>query len=172
VFHLSESDSGRVAVGNPVSLGVSSHPGRRFEAVVTVVSPTIDSASRTLRVKARVDDPEGELRPGLFAHVELGVAERTGVPMIPEEAVLQRTSGSVVFSLKDDQRVERVSVETGTHREGLVEIRSGLAAGDWVVIQGQAGLVDDLAVVAQDMHGNPLGARLAAKPAGDVGGVQ
>ena len=112
-FRLAEIDSSRVAVGQRVAVRVAPYPDEVFEAHVTVISPTIDVRTRTLRVKAALDNREGRLRPGLFARADLGVSRRTGVLMVPEEAVLQRSDGSVVFRMAGENRVQRQVVETG-----------------------------------------------------------
>ena len=93
-----------------------------------VVSPRIDPATRTLRVKARVENDERKLRPGLFARADLGVAVRESVPMIPEQAVLQRSDGSVVFVVRDGNRAERRQVQLGVFRDGLAEVDRGRRA--------------------------------------------
>ncbi|MBW2274099.1 MAG: efflux RND transporter periplasmic adaptor subunit [Deltaproteobacteria bacterium] len=161
VFHLSEVDSGRVLTGQRVEVRVAPHPGEAFEATVSVIYPTIDPQTRTLRVKATLANPDGRLRPGLFARADLGVALRKGVTMVPEEAVLQRTDGAVIFLLRGEGRVERRVVELGVFREGLVEVKGeskgvmgGLQADDVVVTRGHADLIDGAVV------------RLEAQPAG------
>src|SRR5262249_50326328 len=106
-FHLTERDSARVEVGHPVEVRVTPYPDEVFHAKVHVVSPRIDPATRTLRVKALVENPERKLRPGLFARADLGVAVRERVAMVPEQAVLQRSDGSVVFVVRDGNRAER-----------------------------------------------------------------
>jgi RND family efflux transporter MFP subunit len=109
---------------------------------VTFVAPTIEARTRTLRVKAELANGDGRLRPGTFAHVDLGVARRDGVVMVPEEAVLQRADGQVVFRVVDGDRVERRVIRTGLHREGRIEVVEGLGAGDTVVTRGHVALVD------------------------------
>jgi membrane fusion protein (multidrug efflux system) len=153
-FHLPEADSSRAAPGQPVTLTVDPYPGERFEAKVIFVSPTIDPRTRTLRVKAQLANPEGRLRPGLFARADLGVAEREGVLLVPEEAILQRADGAIAFRLIEADRAERVQIETGVHHEGWVEIRGGLEAADQVIVRGHADLADGVrvAVQATDRH--------------------
>ncbi len=153
-FHVTEVDSGRVRLGQTVEIRVDPYPDQVFHATVSVVSPTIDPRTRTLRVKAVLDNAAGALRPGLFARIDLGVAERSGIAMIPEEAVLQRAEGSVVFRCDDEHRVERILVRTGVHRDGNVEIVSGLAAGDRVVVRGHASLVDGERVAPRQPDGS------------------
>ncbi|MGH0038522.1 MAG: efflux RND transporter periplasmic adaptor subunit [Myxococcota bacterium] len=164
-FHLPEADSARVAVGNEVSVRVAPYPDESFEAKVSVVSPTIDEATRTLRVKAIVPNADGRLRPGLFARADLGVAHREAVVMIPEEALLQRADGAVVFRLVGEERVERLNVETGTYSDGWVEIRGGVSADDWIVVRGQTELVDGSAVSVRDAEGRPTSAAASREPA-------
>lgn len=141
-FHLPEADAARVGLGMQIDVGVAPYPDEVFLATVHVVSPTIDRRTRTLRVRALIENADGRLRPGLFARANLGVARRQGVILVPEEAVQQRADGAVVFRVLDGNRVERRLVTLGTMREGEVEIRSGLAKGDRVVSRGHADLVD------------------------------
>jgi membrane fusion protein (multidrug efflux system) len=155
-FRLTEADSGRVALGQIVAFRVAPFPDEVFEGEVTVIAPTIDEKSRTLRVKACVDNPEGRLRPGLFARTDLGIAEREGVIVIPEEAVLQRADGPVVFRAVADARVERVVVETGAYHDGQIEIVRGLAAGDRIVLRGHFRLSDGQRVSARTVDGEPV----------------
>jgi membrane fusion protein (multidrug efflux system) len=161
-FHLAERDSARVVVGQKVHVTVAPFPDEIFRGVVTVVSPTIDARTRTLRVKAQIDNRDGRLRPGLFARADLGIAVREGVLLVPEEAVLLRADGSIVFRRGEGNRVERVAVETGEHRGGQVEIARGLAPGDQVVARGQAGLVDGALVSPRNADGSPVTAAVSA----------
>lgn len=152
-FHVAERDSSRVAPGQEVTLTVDPHPGETFRGRVSLIAPVIDPKTRTLRVEADVANPGGRLRPGLFARVDLGVAVRKGVLMVPEEAVLQRADGEVVFRAGQGNRVQRVVVTTGSHHEGLVEVARGLAAGDVIVTRGQAGLVDGALISPRNPDG-------------------
>lgn len=155
-FHLTERDSGRVELGDRVQVRVAPHPDEVFEARVNVVSPRIDSRTRTLRVKAELDNADGRLRPGLFARADLGVAVREGVPMLPEDAILQRSDGSVVYVLDGGSRVQRRNVRTGVYRDGYVEAVEGVAAGELVVVRGQARLLDGSVVDVRTEDGEPV----------------
>jgi membrane fusion protein (multidrug efflux system) len=153
-FYLPEADTSRVKLGDPIRLTVAPYPDEEFEAVVDVVSPTIDRRTRTLRVKAMIANEDGRLSPGLFARAYLGVARHEGVVTVPEEAILQRADGSVVFKLTAENRVERRVVRTGVIRDGWVEIVDGLVAGDAVVRRGHSELVDGSAVVPRNPDGS------------------
>ncbi len=160
-FRLPEADAARVAPGQDVAVGVAPYPDEVFPAVVRFVSPTIDPDTRTLLVRAALDNADHRLRPGLFARVDLGVSRRDGVVMIPEEAVLQRADGQVVFRLVDGSRVERRSVETGQHADGEVEVR-GLEVRDRVVVRGQHLLTDGVRVSVRTPDGRPAADRAEA----------
>jgi len=131
-----------------------------------MISPRIDPRSRTLRVKARIENCETRLRPGLFARADLGVSERPAVPMVPESAILQRSDGSIAFRMVGTDQVERLVLDTGTIRDGYVEVVSGLAAGDLIVVRGHARLVDGSRVDVRTKAGEPA---VAAAPAAAPG---
>ena len=164
-FSVAEVDSGLVRPGQKVEVSLAPFPDERFAAVVTVVSPTIDPLTRTLRVKAELSNGAGRLRPGLFAHVELGVSERGGVVMVPEEALLQRAEGAVLYRMVGADRVERVRVVTGVFADGWVEVRGKLDASDRVVVRGQANLLDGGAVSIRSRDGRPVDQPQVAAPA-------
>jgi membrane fusion protein (multidrug efflux system) len=162
-FRVTEVDSGLVALGQTVDVRVAPFPDETFGATVTFVSPTIDTRTRTLRVKAQLENPEGRLRPGLFARVDLGISAREGIPMILEEAILRRADGAVVFRANGQNRVERIVIETGVYHEGYVEVVRGLAPGEMIVSRGQARLVDGQLVAPRNPDGT-----LLSRPMPDV----
>ena len=141
-FRVAEIDSSFVRLGQEVAVHVAPYPDRSFGAKVTVISPTIDPNTRTLRVKAVVDNAEGLLRPGLFARADLGLSVHEGVAVVPSSAVLQRVDGSVVFVLDGTNRATRRVVQLGSFKEGRVEVTKGLQAGDRVLVRGHADLLD------------------------------
>lgn len=155
-FHLAEKDSARVDVGVEVTVRVAPYPDEEFLARVVVVSPTIDPRTRTLRLKGELPNPEGRLRPGLFARVSLGVDRRDHVLMVPEEAILYRADGAIVFRVVGTDVVERRNIQPGVHRDGWVEVSSGLSAGDRVVRRGHTELIDGARVVAHHPDGTPV----------------
>lgn len=165
-FSVAEVDSARIVVGNEVEVSVAPYPSERFTAHVTVVAPTIDPSTRTLRVKAELPNPDLRLRPGLFAHVYVGVARRSNVMMVSESAILQRAEGAVLYRLVDGDRVERLVVEPGVQLGDLVEVRTGLVPGDQVVVRGQRDLVHGVAVSVRKRDGRPVDEPQVAAPNG------
>jgi hypothetical protein len=92
----------------------------------------------------------------LFAQTDLGVSEPRSVLAVPEDAVVQRADGAVVFRVGESERVERVHVVTGVIREGWIEIRSGLQRADVVVVRGQTRLDDGVMVSVRHADGQPV----------------
>lgn len=152
-FHVPERESSRVVQGAPVAVRVAPFPDEAFQAHVTLVSPTIDPTTRTLRVKAELPNPDARLRPGLFARADLGIAVHENVAMIPEEAVLQRAGGPIAFVVVDASRAERRALELGVIRDAQVEVRSGISIGEDVVVRGASELVDGSVVSVRDAGG-------------------
>ena len=156
-FSIAERDSARVALGQEVVVRVSPYPEEVFSGAVSVISPRIDTRTRTLHVKARIANADGRLRPGLFARVDLGVATREGALVVPQEAVLLRADGQVVYTVTRagaEDRVRRVVVETGLHQGVRIEVVSGLAPGDEVVTRGHTALADGVLVSRRNPDGS------------------
>ena len=134
--HRAELQQGQVA-----QMAVDGLPGKIFEGRVEEIRPAADVASRTFGVKVRIPNPQGLLRPGMFARGAIVVGVRHDVLQIPEQAVVTATSGPIVFVARDGRAI-RQSVAVGDTHDGLVEVKSGIAAGDQVVVQGQEALTD------------------------------
>ena len=116
------------------------------------------SASRLVQVQAVLASPDGRLQPGMYASVRLAARQAPSVLSLPETAVTYTAYGQTVFVARQDDgglRVSRVGVSTGERWQGRVEITSGLAAGEQVVVSGQLRLSDGMAVeaVAEDSLG-------------------
>jgi multidrug efflux pump subunit AcrA (membrane-fusion protein) len=75
--------------------------------------------------------------------------------MVPQEAILQRADGSIVYVIEGEDRVRRVNVETGAHQDRLVEVRQGLEPGMRVVVRGHADLIDGAPVSVRNPDGAP-----------------
>ena len=114
-------------------------------------------------MKATLPNPDSRLRPGLFARADLGVAHRDAVLMVPEEAILQRSDGQVVFRFVAGNRVERRVVSTGVAKDGRVEIIEGIAAGDKIVTRGHTALIDSGVVTVRSPDGSALDPNVASR---------
>ncbi len=172
-FDVPERYAEDVALGQAVEFQVAALPGESFRGVVEFVDPVVRIPGRTILVKARVANPRRKLQPGMFVEVRLATEVRPEAVVIPEEAVVSTQMGTVVWVVVDG-KVERREVVLGVRTPGEVEIRSGVAADEVVVVGGTAMLQPGAPVMARP-KGAPMqppggGADTAAAP-GEAGGA-
>jgi RND family efflux transporter MFP subunit len=143
-----EQYSAEVTVGRPVSLEVDAAPGKTFDGHVRYVSPALQSDSRTLVVEALVANDSGVLKPGSFAtaRIEQG-SERPGI-LVPKAAVRTVSGTSRVYVMGGERAEERI-VTIGQSVGNLVEITTGLKAGENVATSNVEKLSDGAHVTAQ-----------------------
>lgn len=134
-FRVPETYLARLAVGQPLRVAVDAYPEAQFGGAIYAIEPSIDEQTRTVLVRARVGNPDLQLRPGMFARVNLQLGVREQAVWIPEEAIVPRGRDSFVFRVVDG-KAQEVRVRTGARKVGEVEIVEGVAAGDLVVTEG------------------------------------
>jgi multidrug efflux system membrane fusion protein len=142
-FKVSEAESLRAQPGQTLTFRVGALGGKPFSATVYHVGSLADPATRQVEVLAWVKNP-GELKPGFFAEVTLASETKKAAVVVPESAVQASERGFVVYAVQDDTaraRQVQVGLRTGT---GLVEIVSGLKAGETVVVEGSDRLADGI----------------------------
>jgi len=138
-FEVPEKHAARLAAGQKVTTAVSALPGESFQGTVMTIFPTLDIHSRTVRVEARVSNPEHRLKPGFFASVLVPLAPMPGELVIPRSALLRREGIESVLVVRGD-RAEAVTVLVGAETTGEVSIVSGLSPSDRVIVTGAEGL--------------------------------
>ncbi len=136
-----------IAVGSAVDLTVDAYPGETFVGRVRYVSPALRSDTRALIVEAVVDNADGRLKPGLFTTARIEQAAKSPALLIPAAAVQKTATANRVFVVVSDRAEERL-VTTGQLEGEQIEVTSGLAAGDRVVVGGLERLKDGVAVKA------------------------
>ena len=132
-----ENEAGQVRVGNAVEARAPAVPGKVFKGKVSAILPEVNAATRTLKARVELANPDGELNPGMFATVNFTPAARKEILVVPSEAVIQTGRRSVVIVAQADGRVAPVEVQTGMEAGGRTEIRKGLEPGQKVVVSGQ-----------------------------------
>ena len=133
-FTVPERYADRIRVGQRVELSVAGSE-RTYAAEIYAVEPAVDATTRSLVVRARLANPDGRLRPGAFADVSVVVAEVPRALSVPSVAVIPELGGKKVFVVEDGVAVAR-PVETGIRTDVAVEVTSGVAAGDRVIVSG------------------------------------
>ena len=132
-----ENFASQVRPGHLVEARTAALPGALFKGSVNAILPEVAQATRTFTARIEVANPGGRLAPGMFATVNFAPAAKTKMLMVPTEAVIRTGSRSVVVVAQGDGRFAPVDVEVGVETADQTEIRSGLAAGQMVVVSGQ-----------------------------------
>ena len=132
-----EAAAAQVRPGSPVEARTPAASGSVFKGKVSAILPEVNPATRTIKARIEVANPNGQLIPGMFATVNFTPAARKDVLLVPSEAVIQTGKRSVVVVAQADGRFAPVDVEVGLDSNGQTEIRKGLEAGQKVVVSGQ-----------------------------------
>lgn len=135
-MNVPERYLGQVQPGQRIRFKVDAFPSDTFEGEVFFVAPQLDAGTRTALVKARVPNPDGRLRGGMFAKLDLSVRHRERALVIPEPALLANGDQFSVFVVTPQTNVVPRPVRVGLRLSGRAEIVSGLTNGEVVVVEG------------------------------------
>jgi len=152
-YSLPERYLSQISVGQALEVEVQAFPGEIFTGRISALNPGIDPGTRSLRVRATLENPQARLRPGMFAEVRTVLPLRPATLTLPQTAITYNPYGDSVFVIQEGDTgpsVQRRQVETGEVRNGRVEIVHGLQAGERVVIAGQVKLRNGQAVVVDN----------------------
>ncbi|HJV24960.1 MAG TPA: efflux RND transporter periplasmic adaptor subunit [Aromatoleum sp.] len=129
-----ERDLARVKPGQPATVALDAFPGRSFAAKVAYLYPTIDAATRTTQIRLELANPDGLLRPGLFAHAEVATGKAASALTVPASAVIDSGERQVVLLAADEGRFVPKAVKIGRRGVEHVEILDGVSEGERVVV--------------------------------------
>jgi membrane fusion protein, multidrug efflux system len=129
-----EKHAAEIKAGMPVNVKLDVYPHDIFQGQVDRVYPYLDSRFRTRTMEISLD-PSIDLLPGMFARMEVMVKKIDDAVVVPVEAVITGPEGPAVFIVKEGMALER-QVELGIEEKNLVQIVSGIQAGDRVIIAG------------------------------------
>ncbi|BAZ47044.1 hypothetical protein NIES4102_40900 (plasmid) [Chondrocystis sp. NIES-4102] len=131
-----EKDLSKVKQGQKVRVQISGIPDRTFTGTVAVVGSVVEGQTRVVPVKAQLNNPLGQLKPGMFANLEVLTDQTTAATLaVPSEAIVEANGKNLVF-IQEGNAYEAVEVTLGESSGGLVEIKEGLKSGDRAVTQG------------------------------------
>ena len=134
-FRLPERYFPQLRPGLPVELAADALPGSSYAGAIDAINPRVDASGRSLEVRARLDNADGRLRPGMFARVRVLLGDRPNALMVPEEAVVPLGDDFFVYTVVDG-KARRSRVKLGVRREAQVELLDGVKPGDMVVTAG------------------------------------
>ena len=144
---VSELEAGRLKTGLPAAVSVQAKPGERFTGQLAAIAPEVDEKNRHFRIEVRVANPDGKLLAGMYATARLVVAAAENALTLPREAVTTRDGKRIVLKV-DGDKVSSVAVVEGLSDGRVVQITSGLSAGDQVIADARRQLPADARVKA------------------------
>jgi membrane fusion protein, heavy metal efflux system len=131
-----EEDLGQVQLGQEAHVRVLSYPQKVFSGKVTLVEPNLDPSSRTVKVWIQLANPDGLLKPNMFATASLVLHRDDSALAIPNSAILEANGEKFVFVRQGDS-FDRVDISIGASDDEYSEVTDGLVPGDEVVVQGK-----------------------------------
>ncbi|MCL1473676.1 efflux RND transporter periplasmic adaptor subunit [Argonema antarcticum] len=133
--NIYEKDLNKVQIGQRVRVKIASLGDRNFEGKITRIGSLVNGETRVVPVQAELNNPDGELKPGLFAELEV-ITDRTAnaILAIPSSAVVDANGKKVVY-VQNGNAFQAVDVTLGQTSGDLVEVKSGLFEGDSIVTQ-------------------------------------
>jgi HlyD family secretion protein len=137
-----EADAGLVEAGRPAKITVSAQSNISFDGTVARTGWALQSGTRALRCEIDVPNPDGKLRPGMYAQVELSVAERTDVLAVPKTAIVSKDGQSFCVTVTSDGTILRKSIQTGIRSATDVEVTSGLDGSEDILTANAAAFSD------------------------------
>lgn len=140
VLPYPESAAARIRRGQTVRLASPQNPKLRVEGVVDDIRPMVGDTSRAVDVLARFDNDAGLLAGG-SVNASVVVDQRPNAILVPEQSVVLRPAGQVVYEVNGEKVAQRV-VSTGVRRDGLIEVTQGLKGGETLALDGAGFLTD------------------------------
>ena len=147
VANVKETDAPFVDVGQPIEFRVLAFPGKTFKAKLSYVAATVDPSSRRLTVRAEIPNPDGKLKPEMFAMVDIVTSGEQASPSIPRGSLIYEGENAHVWIVGQNQSVAKRPVKVGTATTDRVQIIEGLNNGDVIVARGSL-FIDRLATAA------------------------
>lgn len=163
-FTLPQQTLPQLRVGLTVSVSVDAFPERAFAGQLAAIDPALDASTRSVQLRATLENREGKLRPGMFAHVQVLQPEARRVLILPATAVIYAPYGDSVFVIDEERGSGKVArqafVRLGERRGDYVEVIKGVSQGETVVATGAFKLRNGMSV----MIDNELLPKLSQSP--------
>ncbi len=146
VINVSETELSKVRSGMPAVITFDTYGNKQFTGTVSLISPTVDVATKTFSVEITMPNTNNEILPGMFARVTLNFGKSRHV-VVPDRAIVKQPgSGDYYVYVYADGRVKYIRIEPGRRLNDAYEILSGVENGAKVVVSGQSRLANGMAV--------------------------
>jgi len=136
IANVAEIDIPFVKVGQEVAVHVMAYPDEVFRARITYVGASVDPTMRRLTVRAEIPNPDGKLKPDMFASFRILTGAQTRSPGVPPGAIVREGDGRMIaWVATDDKRLVKRTVRVGLQQDGFAQIVEGLRAGELVATE-------------------------------------
>ncbi len=152
-FNVPEKSYADIHNGQQISLSVDAWPNEKFSGTIYAIDPRVDVQTRNFTVKATVPNTDNKLRPGMYGRISIQLGGDQTAIMLPEETLIPQGSDNFVMKVVDG-KATLTKVSIGLRREGQVEIKEGIQAGDSVITAGLQRVRDGAPVNAQPEEQN------------------
>jgi cobalt-zinc-cadmium efflux system membrane fusion protein len=136
VADVPETQAPYIERGQAVQVKVLALPGRVFDANLTAIGAQVDPVTRRVPVRATLANPDGKLKPQMFASFSIITSGESQSPSVPEEAVVREGDQARVWVIGQNNTLALRSIRTGRSSQGMVEVLDGLKAGERIVTRG------------------------------------
>jgi membrane fusion protein, heavy metal efflux system len=144
--NVAETDSPAFRVGQQERVAIAAFPGRVFDGTVTTIGASVDPNTRRVLVRSEIEDPNHELRAGMFASFTISVGDPVRSPAIPAAGVVREGDGTMTIWVTADRRhFTRRTVQIGQERDGYRQVLEGVKVGELVATDGALFLDNALA---------------------------
>lgn len=167
-FRIPEVYVSQIKVGQPVAIRLDAFPNESFSGRIYAIEPVVDERTRTILLRARVNNQGFKLKPGMFVRVALTLETRPKAILIPETAVWPQGQDNFVYRVVDG-KAALTKIQVGTRRPGEAEVVTGLSPGDVVITEGQIKMRDGAPVTVLPLTPPPTADSSPA--AGQAGGA-
>ena len=136
IANVREVDAPLMHVNLPLEVHVLAYPDRVFKGKVSYVAPSIDPNTHRLPVRADVENPDGALKPGMFANFSIITGEASSAPAVPQGAIVYEGEQARVWVARERDTLALREIRVGRISDGMVEVLAGLSPEEKVVTSG------------------------------------
>jgi len=147
--NVTETDSPAFRLGQQVRVRLDAFPGRIFDGKVSTIGAAVDPNTRRVLVRSEIEDPQHELRSGMFGHFVISIGEPVRSPAVPLAGVVREGDGTqTVWVTADRRKFTRRTVRIGASHDGYRQILAGLQVGELVASEGAVFLSNMVTIAA------------------------
>jgi membrane fusion protein (multidrug efflux system) len=165
-FYLPQQSLSQISVGQAITVTIDAFPNQSFPGTISAINSEVDTATRTVQIRATISNDALQLRPGMYATVSIGLGAPQNLITLPQTAITYNSYGDTVFKVKDTKNANgpdtltavQQFVQVGDTRGDQVAVLSGVAAGDQVITAGQLKL----------KNGTPVAINNSIQPANEA----